>query len=283
MSSNLLELKQALRDTWMAGDFGQIARYMEEEAESFVECLGVLAGMKVLDVACGTGNVAVPAARKGAQVVGIDIAPNLLEQARQRVEGESLQATFEEGDAEQLPYPDGYFDVVVSMFGAMFAPRPEQVASELVRVCRRGGKIAMANWTPEGAAGEMFRLRERYLPSPAGIPAPALWGDESVVRDRLSAHGVHVETARRTFIYELPFSPSEVVQLFREYFGPTKIAFSRLDATSQIAYAEDLERLWSERNEKENGKTLMQNEYLKVIGMRPSWMVGTPKSQTSTI
>src|SRR5260370_32106846 len=133
MSSNLLHLKQAMRATWMAGDFRQIERYMEREDEAFVERLGIIPGMKVLDVACGTGNVAVPAARQGAQVVGIDIAPNLVEQARQRAVAESLEATFEEGDAEQLPYHDGHFDVVTSMFGAMFAPRPEQVASELAR------------------------------------------------------------------------------------------------------------------------------------------------------
>jgi SAM-dependent methyltransferase len=268
MSSNLLQLKQAMRATWMAGDFGQIARYMEREAEAFVERLGIIPGMKVLDVACGTGNVAVPAAHKGAQVVGIDIAPNLLEQARQRAVAESLEATFEEGDAEQLPYPDGHFDVVTSMFGAMFAPRPEQVASELARACRRGGKIAMANWTPEGITGHIFRLSDRYLPASAGIPSPVLWGDEGVVRGRLGTHGVHVQTVRRTFIYELPFPPREVVHIFREYFGPMKTAFSRLDPITQTAYAEELERLWSEHNEDENGKTITQNEYLEVIGTR---------------
>jgi ubiquinone/menaquinone biosynthesis C-methylase UbiE len=266
--TRLPQLKQAMRATWMAGDFGQIARYMAREAEEFVGRLGITSGMQVLDVACGTGNVAVPAARKGAQVRGIDIAPNLLEQARQRAVSENLQATFEEGDAEQLPYPDEHFDVVTSMFGAMFAPRPEQVAAELVRVCRRGGKIAMANWTPEGATGEMFRLRDRYLPPLAGVPVPVLWGDESVVRERLTAHGVQVKTVRRTVVTEFPFSPREVVRLFREYFGPTKTAFLKLDATSQTAYAEDLERLWSERNEDLQGKTRIRNEYLEVIGTR---------------
>jgi 2-polyprenyl-3-methyl-5-hydroxy-6-metoxy-1,4-benzoquinol methylase len=125
MSSNLLQLNQAMRATRMAGDLGQIARYMESEAEAFVERLGIIPEMKVLDVACATGNVTVPAARKGAQVLGIDIAPNLLEQARQGAVAESLEATFEEEDTEQLPYPDGHLDVVASMFGAMFAPRPE--------------------------------------------------------------------------------------------------------------------------------------------------------------
>jgi SAM-dependent methyltransferase len=268
ISSDSLQLKQVMRSTWMAGDFGQIARYMERESEEFVERLGIMPGMNVLDVACGTGNVALPAARKGAQVVGIDIAPNLLEQARQRAAAASLQATFEEGDAERLPYPDGHFDLVVSMFGAMFSPSPDLVASELVRVCRRGGKIAMANWTPDGASGEMLRLRNRYVPPPAGIPAPLLWGDEGVVRDRLGARGVHVEAVRRTFNYELPFPPREAVQLFREHFGPTKTTFAMLDAASQTAYAEDLEELWSEHNEDESGKTIMKNEYLEVIGTR---------------
>ncbi|AXC13039.1 Methyltransferase type 11 [Acidisarcina polymorpha] len=268
MSSNLLQLKQAMRATWMAGDFGQIARYMAGEAEKFVERIGILPGMKLLDVACGTGNVAIPAARAGAQVAGIDIAPNLLEQARQRALAANLQVTFEEGDAEQLPYSDEHFDVVTSMFGAMFAPNPERVAAELARVCRRGGKIAMANWTPEGMTGQMFRLRDRYLTPPADIPVPVLWGDEDIVRDRLGAHGVHVETTRYAFTNELPFPPREVVHLFREYFGPTKTAFAKLDAAAQAAYAEDLERLWSEHNEDTTGKTKTKNEYLLVIGTR---------------
>ena len=160
------QLKQRMRGTWMAGDFGQIARYLEKNAEEFVDRFNILPGMRVLDVACGTGNVAIPAARKGACVTGIDIAPNLVEQARQRAVAEGLEATFDEGDAEQLPYPDAHFDVAMTMFGAMFAPRPEQAAAELTRVCRHGGTVAMANWTPTGFVGKMFAVSSRYVPPP---------------------------------------------------------------------------------------------------------------------
>ena len=148
--SGLDQLKQRMKGTWMAGDFGQIARYSAKAAEEFVDRLNVKPGMQVLDVACGTGNLAIPAARKGASLHGADIATNLIEQARQRAASEGLHATFQEGDAEDLPYPDASFDLVMTMFGAMFAPRPERVAAELTRVCRPGGVVAMANWTPEG-------------------------------------------------------------------------------------------------------------------------------------
>ena len=143
---------------WEQGDFIRIAATMRESGEAVVAGLGITPGMKVLDVACGTGNSAIPAARRGAQVIGVDIAPNLLEQARARAQAEDLGVRFEEGDAEQLAFPDGEFDLVVSVFGAMFAPRPERVAAELTRVCRSGGRIVMANWTPDSFAGKGFRL-----------------------------------------------------------------------------------------------------------------------------
>jgi hypothetical protein len=154
------------------------------------------------------------------------------------------------------------------MFGAMFAPDPELVASELARVCRHGGKIAMANWTPEGFTGKMFRLTSRRLPPPVEIPAPVLWGDEAVARLRLSAHGVRVATTRRTILFDYPFPPRDVVQFFRDYFGPTKVAFSRLDDEDKISYRDDLEKLWSEHNRASDGKTQIHNEYLEVIGTR---------------
>lgn len=262
------QLKQRMRGTWMAGDFGQIARYLEKGAEEFADRLNVLPGMRALDVACGTGNLAIPAARRGASVTGVDIAPNLVEQARQRAASEGLEAAFDEGDAEQLPYPDAHFDIVMTMFGAMFAPRPEQAASELARVCRRGGTVAMANWTPNGFVGKMFGVSSRYVPPPDGIPAPVLWGDEKIVRERLGAHLSGIETAHRKLIFDYPFPPRDVVQLFREYFGPTRVAFSKLDTAGQQAYAADLETLWSEHNEAGRGGTLIGAEYLEVIATR---------------
>jgi SAM-dependent methyltransferase len=260
--------KEKMRAMWMAGDFGKIAEHTADSAEAFVAALDITPGMQVLDVACGTGNLAIPAARKGARVTGVDIAANLLVQARARAKAESLEIAFEEGDAEQMSFPDKHFDLVMSMFGAMFAPDPDRVASELARVCRHGGRIAMANWTPEGFTGRMFRLSSRYVPPPVELPAPTLWGDEAVARLRLRAHGVEVKCTRRTILFDYPFSPREVVQFYREYFGPTKVAFSRLDVAQQDEYREDLEKLWSQHNLANDGKTLIQNEYLEVIGTR---------------
>jgi ubiquinone/menaquinone biosynthesis C-methylase UbiE len=262
-------LKEKMRATWMAGDFGKIAEHTVVEAELFIDTLGIQPAMQVLDVACGTGNLAIPAARKGASVTGVDIATNLLEQARARAAAEGLQIAFQEGDAEQLPFPDAHFDVVMTMFGAMFAPDPDRVASELARVCRHGGKIAMANWTPDGFTGKMFRLTGRHLPPPVELPAPTLWGDEAVASLRLKSNGVKVESMRRRMLlFDYPFPPREVVQFFRDYFGPTKVAFSRMDEARQTEYRDDLEKLWSEHNEARSGKTLIQNEYLEVIGTR---------------
>jgi ubiquinone/menaquinone biosynthesis C-methylase UbiE len=266
--SDLEQLKQRMRGTWMAGDFGQVAQYSAKGAEEFVNRLAISPGMRVLDVACGTGNLSIPAARRGARVTGVDIAPNLLEQARRRAAGEGLQATFDEGDAEQLLYADAQFDLVMSMFGAMFAPRPERVSSELARVCRPGGTIAMANWPPDGFVGKLFSLTGRYVPPPAGIAAPVLWGVEKVVKERLGRYASQTETVRRTLTFDYPNPPRQVVQFFRDYFGPTQMAFSRLDAAGQAALAADLEKLWSEHNKGENGRTLVSFEYLEVTATR---------------
>ena len=266
--SGFEQLKQNMRGAWIAGDFGQIARHAEKGAEEFVNRLAIRPGMRVLDVACGTGNATLPAARKGARVTGVDIAPNLLEQARRKAAAEGLEVTFDEGDAEQLPYPDAGFDAVLSMFGAMFAPRPEKVVSELARVCRPGGLIAMANWTPNGFVGKMFALGARYVPPPQGVPPPVLWGTEGAVRERLGAATQRIETALRTIAFDYPYPPREVVQLFREYFGPTRVSFSKLDAAGQQAYAEELEALWREHNEGGESHTLVHPEYLEVVAMR---------------
>jgi ubiquinone/menaquinone biosynthesis C-methylase UbiE len=262
------QLKQRMRETWKAGDFGQIARYSAQEATNFVGRLHIQPGTRVLDVACGTGNLAIPAAQTGAEVWGVDIAPNLLEQAAQRAAAMGLRATFEEGDAEHLRFPDAEFDVVMSMFGAMFAPRPEVAAAELARVCRPGGTIAMANWTPGSFVAKQFALGNRYLPAPEGVPAPILWGDEQVLRQRLGDYTSEIRTARRTVDFDFPFSPREVVQFFRQYFGPTQVAFSRLGAEAQAAYTADLENLWNEHSLASEGHTAVRAEYLEVVATR---------------
>ena len=265
---DITALKSKMREAWMAGDFGVIARYAEKAEEEFVERLQLAPGTRVLDVACGTGNTAIPAARAGAQVIGVDIASNLVTQARERARQAGVTAEFREGDAEQLDFPDAAFDVVISVFGAMFAPRPERVAAELLRVCRPGGTIAMGNWTPAGFVGTMFALSAKHVPPPAGIPAPSMWGDEAVVRQRFGSGAKHITCTRTMCDFRYPFPPSDVVKLFRDYFGPTQVAFSKLDAKGQSAMASDLERLWNENNLATDGTTLIPGEYLEVRVVR---------------
>lgn len=264
----LAQLKSALKTTWMAGDFGEIAKFSVHEAEAFAGRLRIQPGLRVLDVACGTGNTAIPAARAGARVVGVDIAPNSLEQARQRAAAEGLKVDFEEGDAEALRFPDSAFDVVITMFGAMFAPRPERVAAELLRVVKPGGTIAMANWTPEGFVGKSFRTTSQLVPPPPGIPPPVLWGDEKVVRERFAERVSELTLKRRCVRLEYPFPPEKVVELFREYFGPTKMAFSRLDESGQKRLAAETESLWREHNLSRDGMTHVEAEYLEVKAVR---------------
>lgn len=267
LPDGLAELKQRLRASWIAGDFGQIAKLNASEAEGFITRINLKPGMKVLDVACGTGNQSIPAARAGAQVTGLDIAPNLLEQARQRAHAENLKIEFVEGDAEKLPYPAGQFDVVLSMFGAMFAPRPEVVASELKRVCRAGGLIAMGNWTPEGFVGQMFQITARHVPPPPGMQPPSLWGVEKVVAERLASGAgkiARLETNKRELLFDYPFGPADAVAFFRKYFGPTQTAFARLDEPAQKALAADLTQHWAKKNLGDANHTVIKAEYLEV-------------------
>ncbi len=267
-STEMAALKTKLRATWMAGDFGEIARYHAHEAEQFIKRLNLKPGMKVLDVACGTGNLALPATRAGATVTGIDIAPNLIEQARKNAEREGLDIKFEEGDAEALPYEDASFDAVVTMFGAMFAPRPDLVAAELKRVCRPGGFIAMANWTPTGFVGQMFKATSSYVPPPPGMPSPVLWGVEETVRERFGEGISKLDAKTQSITWVFPFSPAEIVEHFRLYYGPTQKAFGLLDESKQAALRKDLEQLWTSNNRATDGTTSVEAEYLEVIAMR---------------
>lgn len=264
------QIKDSMRAVWMAGDFGVVAKTISEGAEAFVKRLAIPAGARVLDVACGTGNLAIPLARQGAIVTGVDIAPNLLVQARERAAAEHVSAIFEEGDAEQLPYADASFDVVVTMFGAMFAPRPELAASELARILKPGGLLAMANWNPASFSGAMFKVGSRHVPPPPGIAAPVLWGDEATVRERLARNFVDIRTELIPINFDLPTNPAGAVAFFRKYFGPTHVAFSRLDEAGQAAFAADLESLWSGANVAPDpaNHTLIRNQYLQVTATR---------------
>jgi SAM-dependent methyltransferase len=222
----------------------------------------------MLDVACGAGQIAIPAARAGAQVTGIDIASNLVEQARSRAAAEGVQVQFDEGDAEALPYPDAAFDLVVSLIGAMFAPRPELVAAELVRACKPGGRIVMANWTPEGHVGQMFKIVGTHVPPPPLMPSPLKWGDEATVRDRLRDGTASIECTRRMYPMRYPFPPAEVAEFFFTYYGPTFCAMAALDAFRQAALRQDLVQLWSNNNKAQDGTTHVEAEYLEVVAVR---------------
>ena len=261
------DLKSKLKATWMAGDFDKIARSYEPSAVEFIERLRLTPGTRVLDVACGTGNLSLPAARAGAVVTGLDIAPNLLETARERAQAEGLRIDFEEGDAEQLPYGDASFDAVVTMFGAMFAPNPEKTAAELLRVCRPGGRIAMANWTPSGFIGRMFKVTAAHVAPPL-MPSPLLWGDESTVRERFGSRARKLRLTRRMASFRLPMSPEQTADFFRAWYGPTLRAFAALDGDGQVALRRELTQLWSEHNRAADGTTDVKSEYLEVLATR---------------
>ena len=247
-----------------------IARNTADAAEAFVSRLAIAPGARVLDIACGTGNVTIPLARLGARATGIDIATNLLAQARDRALSEGIEIAFDEGDAEQLPYPDSSFDAVVTMFGAMFAPRPEIVVSECARVLKPGGLLAMANWTPGGLAGQMLQVTARHAGSPLGVAPPVHWGHAKVVRERLAAAFENVELESCSIDFDIPASPAGAVSFFRTYFGPTLAAFDSLDERGQAALALALEALWARANTAPDPttRTVIQNEYLQVMARR---------------
>jgi SAM-dependent methyltransferase len=261
-------LKTRLKATWMAGDYDYFSRFMESSAVEFLDRLGLTAGSDLLDVACGSGQLGLIAARRGVNVTGVDIATNSILAARGRATSEGLAARFDEGDAEDLPYADGSFDVVASIYGAMFAPRPEQVAAELLRVCRPGGIIAMGNWTKEGFIGQMFKTFARFI-APPGMPSPVLWGDENVVRERFGSGVSELRLERVAYRFDYPFTPAEVVEFFREYYGPTTRAFATLEGSDQQALRAALVDLWASNNQALTpNRTIVDAEYLEVVGVR---------------
>ena len=262
---NIETLKACQKVTWESGDFGRIAKYHMPAAEEFMARLNLRPGTKVLDAACGTGNLAVLAARAGCEVAGIDIASNLIAQARTRAMGEGLLIEFTEGDLEALPYPDASFDAVVSMYGVMFAPRPGQVLSELVRVTKPAGMIALANWTPGGFIGKMFEVFARHLPPPQGVPSPLEWGDEAVVRARFDGRVGRLRLARKIARLHYPFPPAGTVDFVRRYYGPTHRAFAALRPTEQTALHRDLVKLQTQFNvSAEPFETDTPSEYLEI-------------------
>jgi len=266
LATAMAALKGHLKASWMAGDYGIFATYHEEGALEFLERIDIEAGTSVLDVGCGSGNVAIPAARAGARVTGVDIATTSLARARSRAEAAALEMRFDEGDAEHLPYADASFDMVISLFGAMFAPRPELVAAELLRVCRPGGRIVMGNWTPESFNGHVARTIGKYVPPPS-MPSPLLWGHEPTIRERLGDGVTHLRVTKRQYPFRFPFEPAGVVELFSSHYGPVVRAFAALDEEDQVSLRSDLERLWSEHNRSDEG-TAFTSEYVEVVAVR---------------
>jgi SAM-dependent methyltransferase len=260
-------LKTRLKAIWTAGDYDRFSRYMEGGAREFYERLTVAPGCRLLDVACGSGQLALIAAKQGVDVTGVDIAGNLVERARARALAENLPARFEEADAEALPFEAATFDVVTSLIGAMFAPRPELVAKELLRVCKPGGMIAMANWTAEGFVGQMFKTVAQFI-APSGMPSPVLWGDGTTVRERLGGGLSDLRLNRRHYLFSYPFPPSEVVEFFRLYYGPMNRAFASLDEAGVGRLRQQLEMLWTSHNRAGADSTTVYAEYLEVIGIR---------------
>jgi len=267
---NLPAIKARQKATWESGDFGQVAQCIENFAADFMARQPLRPGLRVLDVACGTGNLAVIAASHGCVASGIDIATNLLEQARARAANAGLNIRFEEADAEALPLPDDSFDLVVSMFGVMFTPQPAVATAELRRVTKPGGQVALASWTPEGFLGKMFGVFKAHLPPPpAGVPSPMEWGSEAAVRERLQRGFTDVRLARRTGLMRFPFPPAETVEFFRKFYGPTLRAFESLPAAGQASLQRDLVELQTRHNTATiPGTTEVAAEYLEVVATK---------------
>jgi SAM-dependent methyltransferase len=254
------------RSIWSGADFLPIAKSFEPSAVEFIARLGLRPGETVLDVACGTGNLALPAARMGARVTGIDIAPNLITEAQNAAREAGLAIMFEVGDAEALPYGEGQFETTVSMFGAMFAPRPARAAAELVRVTRSGGRIAMANWVPDSFVGHLLRAHAAVVPPPATVPSPLLWGDAEVVRERLGKRVKELTCTRRSLHFKFPFPPAAVTELFATCYGPTVATLRAAGPELSQRLRDEMTRLWEEYNVAAKGATTVVGEYLDIQG-----------------
>jgi ubiquinone/menaquinone biosynthesis C-methylase UbiE len=268
MSAEMLALKTRLKSTWEAGDYAHFARPIESGALEFLARLNVVPGTRVLDVACGAGQIAIPMAYAGAEVVGVDIASNQIAHARARAQSAGVHVQFDEGDAEDLPYEDAEFDLVVSLIGAMFAPRPERVAAELLRVCRPGGRIVMANWTADGVVGHVFKIIAKHVPPPSNMPSPVLWGNEAVVRERLGWGTTEMICTKRYYPFHYELSVPAVIDFYRSYYGPLNRAFAALNADGQQRLRTDLQKHLCDHNTATDGSTQYVGEYLEVVAVR---------------
>jgi ubiquinone/menaquinone biosynthesis C-methylase UbiE len=237
--ADLSTVKARQQKTWSSGDYSVVASRIVLTSERLADNAGLRAGWNVLDVACGSGNTSLAAARSGTHVVGVDYVPELLEVARQRAFAEGLDVQFRIGDAESLPADDDSFDAVISVFGTMFAPDHRRVADEIVRVVRPGGTVALASWAPDGFIGEMFKVITAHVPGPPGVSSPLLWGTQAHIDELFGDAIAHVRSETRTCNFRFE-SAEDFVAFFRRWYGPTLKAFEALDADGQQALASDL-------------------------------------------
>jgi ubiquinone/menaquinone biosynthesis C-methylase UbiE len=259
---DLEAVKARQQAMWASGDFAVIGTTLQIVGETLCEAVDLEAGSRVLDVACGNGNASLAAARRWCKVTGVDYVPELLVRARERAQADHLAVEFIEGDAEKLPFEDNSFDAVLSTFGVMFAPNQEQAARELLRVVRRGGKIGLANWTPEGFIGQFLRTVGKHAPPPAGVASPIGWGTEARIQD-LFRGAASIRTTRKEFVFRYT-SPAHLVDVFRRFYGPTYVAFGKLDAAGQQRLAADIEALAASFNRQPKA-CAAPGEYLEVI------------------
>lgn len=265
---DLQAVTQMQQKTWSEGDFAMVANLVYYPSENLAEALDIVPDERVLDVACGSGNAAIAAARRAwGNTVGADFVPALLERGRERAAAERLEIEFVEADAQDLPFGEGSFDVVVSVFGAMFAPDQERTAAELLRVTKPGGRIGMANWTPAGDVGGMFMTVAKHAPPPPGLNPPLLWGTEERLRELFGEQISDLQVERR--ISRQPFrSASHYIEFFRRFFGPVKMAFERVGPDGEQALEADLRAYLEEHNAAGERALVLEAEYLRVIATR---------------
>jgi ubiquinone/menaquinone biosynthesis C-methylase UbiE len=257
-------LKTRQQGAWSSGDYAVVGTTLQIVGEELCEALDLHAGQKVLDVAAGNGNATLAAARRWCEVVSTDYVPSLLERGRLRAAAEGLSIEFKEADAEALPFADARFDAVVSTFGVMFTPDQDKAAAELLRVCRSGGKIGLANWTPEGFIGQLFKTLGKYLPPPAGAKSPALWGTRARIAEMFGPSAQVINAVPRNFVFRYR-SPEHFLEIFRNYYGPTLKAFAALDAANQQGLSGDLLALIGRMNRAEDGTMIVSSEYLEIV------------------
>ena len=261
---DLVAVKSRQQTAWSAGDYAVVGTTLQIVGESLCEALDLRAGQKVLDVAAGNGNATLAAARRWCDVISTDYVPALLERGRARAGAEGLAVQFREADAENLPFEKEAFDVVVSTFGVMFTPNQEKAVAELVRVCKAGGKIGLANWTPGSLIGELFKLIGRYVPPPPGLKSPALWGTEERLRELFGSAIGSMQCERKHFVFRYR-SAEHWLETFRSYYGPMQKAFGALDAGKQDALAYDLVQLVGNFNRSGDGALVAPSEYIEVV------------------